>query len=280
MSLREKILSLSLTDDQIAFFYLGQEGFLLKYRGSTILIDGYLTDYLDRTPGKDPRLFRRFSSPLTPEDCDFVDYVFCSHRHGDHTDIATITGIAAVNEHAVFCIPAAFADNVRSMGAKNVLAMPTDQMIRLCSGIDVTAIPAAHEELHPTGDGNYAENGFIFQFGETRVYHAGDSCVYDGLEERIRGTHVVMLPVNGHDYYRLRRNCIGNMDALEAITLADHAGAALCIPMHYDLFPRNRVCPANFVNTAELYREEYGSLTPYHLFQPGEGYIFDPGLCL
>ena len=48
--------------------------------------------------------------------------------------------------------------------------------------------------------------------------------------------------------------------------------------MHYDLFPHNRVCPANFVNTAELYREEYGALTPYHLFQPGEGYIFTPGL--
>lgn len=278
MTVREKILSLPLTDTQIAFFYLGQEGYLLKFRNQYILIDGYLTDYLDRAPGKDPRLFRRFPSPLSPEECDFVDFVFCSHRHGDHTDIATIEGIAAVNDHAVFCIPAAFAADVAAMGAKHVRPLATDESIRLSDSISVTAIPAAHEELHPVGDGNYAENGFVFDFRGTRVYHAGDSCVYDGLEERVSGADVVMLPVNGRDYYRRHRNCIGNMDALEAITLAHHVGASLCIPMHYDLFPHNRVCPANFVNTAELYREEYGALTPYHLFQPGEGYIFTPGL--
>lgn len=278
MTTREKILALPLTDAQLAFFYLGQEGYLLKFRDTYILIDGYLTDFLDRTPGKDPRLFRRFPSPLTPAECDFVDFVFCSHNHGDHTDIATIESIAAVNDHAAFCIPAAFADEVAAMGAKNVCPLATDAPVRLTDSITVTAIPAAHEELHPTDGGNYAENGFVFDFDGIRVYHAGDSCIYDGLEERVSGADVVMLPVNGRDYYRRHRNCIGNMDALEAITLAHRVGASLCIPMHYDLFPHNRVCPANFVNTAELYREEYGALTPYHLFQPGEGYIFTPGL--
>ena len=112
MTTREKILALSLTDAQLAFFYLGQEGYLLKFRDTYILIDGYLTDFLDRTPGKDPRLFRRFPSPLTPAECDFVDFVFCSHNHGDHTDIATIEGIAAVNDHAAFCIPAAMEQTV------------------------------------------------------------------------------------------------------------------------------------------------------------------------
>lgn len=278
MTIRKKILSLSLTDTQVAFFYLGQEGYLLKFRNTYILIDGYLTDYLDRTPGKDPRLFRRFPSPLPPEECDFVDFVFCSHHHGDHTDIATIQGIAAVNNHATFCIPAAFVDAVAAMGDLHVCPLATDKTIHLTDAVAVTAIPAAHEDLHAIGNGNYAENGFVFDFSGTRVYHAGDSCIYDGLEERISGVDVVMLPINGRDYYRLHRNCIGNMDALEAITLAHHVGASLCIPMHYDLFPHNRVCPANFVNTAELYREEYGTLTPYHLFQPGEGYIFTPGL--
>ena len=49
MTVREKIRSLPLTDTQIAFFYLGQEGYLLKFRDQYILIDGYLTDFLDRT---------------------------------------------------------------------------------------------------------------------------------------------------------------------------------------------------------------------------------------
>ena len=44
MTTREKILALPLTDAQLAFFYLGQEGYLLKFRDTYILIDGYLTD--------------------------------------------------------------------------------------------------------------------------------------------------------------------------------------------------------------------------------------------
>jgi len=277
MTLKERILQLPLLENQIALFYMGQEGFLLKFRGKYILIDGYLTDSLDRRNNRPPQLCRRFPSPLAPEELDFVDYVFCSHFHGDHTDDATITGIASVNAHAVFCIPAAFAERVRAFDARlQVRPLHTDKPVMLdeAAGISVTPIPAAHEELHPVGGGDYAENGFIFALGDTRLYHAGDSTVYDGLEERISGCQIVMLPINGRDYYRLHRNCIGNMDALEAITLAHRAGAALLIPMHYDLFPHNRVCPGNFVNTAELYRDEHGTAVPYHLFTPGEGYIY------
>ena len=37
-----------LTDDQAALFYLGQEGFLFKYHDAYILIDPYLSDYVDK----------------------------------------------------------------------------------------------------------------------------------------------------------------------------------------------------------------------------------------
>jgi len=274
MTLKDKILSLELTGQQLAMFYLGQEGFLLKFRGRYILIDGYLTNAIDVRFQKDPKDCRRYPSPIAPEELDFVNWVFCSHIHDDHTDPWTVKAIAEVNPDAVFCIPAAFADEVREMGAVNVRPLDTDKSYTLCDDITVTPVPAAHEELHPAGNGNYHENGFVFRFGSVQIYHAGDSTVYDGLAERIAGSHILMLPINGRDYFRLSANCIGNMDSREAILLASAVRPELLVPMHFDLHPGNDLNPAIFVEWMDKFRRETGVNLPYHLFTPGEKMIF------
>lgn len=274
MTLKEKILSLELTDSQLAMFYMGQEGFLIKFRGKYLLIDGYLTNAIDIRFHKAPEQCRRYPSPLSPNELDFIDWVFCTHVHDDHTDPWTIEGIAKVNASAKFCIPAAFADDVRKMGAENILSLDTDHSYRLCDDISVTPVPAAHEELHPCGNGNYQENGFVFRFGAIQLYHAGDSTVYTGLAERIAGSHILMLPINGRDYFRLNSNCIGNMDSREAILLASLVKPELLIPMHYDLHPGNDLNPAVFVEWIEKMKREEKLNIPYHLFTPGEKYIF------
>ena len=48
MTLKEKILNTKLADGQIACFYLGQVGFIVKYNEKYTLIDGYLSDYVDK----------------------------------------------------------------------------------------------------------------------------------------------------------------------------------------------------------------------------------------
>ena len=42
-TLKERILATEITDSQLALFYMGQEGFVFKFRGKYILVDGYLT---------------------------------------------------------------------------------------------------------------------------------------------------------------------------------------------------------------------------------------------
>ena len=59
---------------------------------------------------------------------------------------------------------------------------------------------------------------------------------------------VLMVPVNGRSYYKLRDNIIGNMTAEEAIILAKETNAGMIIPMHYDLYDINRINPAYFVD--------------------------------
>ena len=74
-SLKEKMLETELTDQQLGIFYLGQVGFLLKYRKCYFLIDGYLSDYVDRNCSQLVKWVRRYPAPLKGEDLDFVDYV-------------------------------------------------------------------------------------------------------------------------------------------------------------------------------------------------------------
>lgn len=277
MLTKEAILKTPCTDT-LVLYYLGQVGFLIRYRGKTILIDGYLTDYVDRHFATEQVPWqRRYPAPIAPEDLDFVDFVLCTHDHADHTDPDTIAGILSVNRHARFLGTHAVAACFVQIGvpADRITALSNDETAVLCDGITVTNVPAAHEELHPDADGNYCEGGFRIVFGDgddaLSLYHAGDCCLYEGLEERVMNTDIMILPVNGRDYYRLHeKNIIGNFDCVEAITLAKRCHTDLLLPVHIDLYDVNALNPAVFVDTLE----RSNPAQKYHMFRPGERFIY------
>lgn len=271
--MRKKIMDTTLPAGWAALFYLGQVGFLMKYNDTVILIDGYLSDYVDRHFSTDQVPWkRRYPAPCAPEDLDMVDYVFCTHTHADHMDPWTLEALSAGNKKARFYGPRTVAEAYLQIGIPKeaVTELAFDREVSLCGDISVTAIPAAHEELHPDGHGGFEEAGYVFRLGEKKVYHAGDCCPYDGLEERVMDCDAMLLPVNGRDYYRRRRmDVIGNFDSVEAVTLAKNARAQLLVPMHFDLYDVNAVNPAYFVDC--LARLDPGR--PFHIFSPGERYI-------
>jgi L-ascorbate metabolism protein UlaG (beta-lactamase superfamily) len=62
---------------------------------------------------------------------------------------------------------------------------------------------------------------------------------------------VGLLPINGRDPEREARDIVGNLSEREAGWLARAADFDLLIPMHYDLFARNRGYPARLVDSVE-----------------------------
>lgn len=273
---RQLILETKLAEEQIGIFYLGQMGFLLKFAEKYILIDGYLSDYVDRNCCSQQAVWvRRYSPPLSPEALDFVDYVFCSHAHYDHADPDTLSRIAGVNPKALFLVPAPIKQRIVEYGipAERVIGLRCDRKVQLEETVWVTAIPAAHEELHTDAEGNCMEVGFRFVLGNTALYHAGDCCPYDGLTERLSGCDILILPVNGRDYFRTHVcDIIGCFTSREAAILAKQVGAKLLIPAHFDLYDINGIHPAEFIDT--LYTIAPGQ--SFHMFAPGERYIFAP----
>ena len=274
-SLREQILQTEAGDHQAVLYYLGQTGFLIRFRGKTILIDGYLSDYVDRNCSGTVTWKRLYPAPARPDELDFVDYVFCTHTHFDHADPDTLRGILRCNQKAVFAGPESVCRAYRSYGIpeQRILKLVTDQKTVLAEArdeISVTMIPAAHEELHPDGGGGYEEAGYVFSLGGFRIYHSGDCCPYDGLEQRIMNCDVEIMPVNGRDYYRRYvQDIIGCFSSREAALIAAHTGAGLLVPVHWDLYEVNSVNPAEVVD--EIRRTAPGQA--FHIFMPGEKYI-------
>ena len=272
--MKEKVLRTSLASGQVALFYLGQVGFLIKWNDKYLLIDGYLSDYVDRNCcSEQVQWVRNYPAPIKAEELDFVDYVFCTHTHYDHADPDTLATLARVNSKAKYIVSAANVSAISAYGIKksDILGLKADVCTTLAEGISVTAVPAAHEELHPDENGDYKEVGFRLELGDVTLFHAGDGCPYTGLAERLMGCDVLMLPINGRDYFRtVVCDIIGCFDSREAVLLSREVGAPLLIPTHFDLYDCNCVNPAHFVDTLKALNPTQA----FHVFAPGERYIF------
>lgn len=259
-------------EGQLGIIYLGQAGFLLHSEGTTALIDPYLSYSVDKAVSESPLWSRTYAPPYLPAELDFVDYIFLSHDHMDHADPETIAIFAECSD-AEFVCGAAIAQKVCAYGAKRVIGMKEDAPLE-CGAFSVKLLPAAHEEIHRNSSDDCEECGFLFGFNGIGVYHSGDSLVYEGLTESVMGTDVMLLPVNGHGYFRRYvDDCIGNMDAYDAARLAQAAKAKLLIPMHFDLYPGNSVPPEAVAAIISATAPEID----FRLPEPGMGWKITPG---
>lgn len=268
---KDTILNTILTDDQAALFYLGQEGFLIKYRGQYLLIDPYLSDYTDQNCCSETvKWVRKYDAPIHAAELDFVDYVLCTHMHFDHADPYTLESIAKCNKKAVFIAPEAVKDTLShyAISPERISGAVADISMAL-GAFSVIPLPAAHEELHQDEHGNYLELGYKVLCGNLCICHVGDCCIYDGLAERLRSTDILLVPINGRSYYKLRDDIIGNMTAEEAVILAKEVHAGMIIPMHFDLYEANGLNPAHFVDILKT----INPTQRFHIFAPGECYI-------
>lgn len=261
-------------EDAVGIWYLGQEAFLLKKEGRYLLIDPYLTDYVDRYPEFEKGFWtRNYPSPVEPEEMAFVQDILCTHSHFDHMDPDTLRGIYSARKEVNFIVPFPTIPILQELGmsCKHILGAKAGEPLER-EGIDIIPVAAAHTQFHQDELGNYEELSYIIRWNGITVFHGGDMVVYPGLPELLREfkVDVAMIPINGGDWLRDSRDIIGNTDFREAADLGTAIGADLIIPMHYDLYSVNEENPAFFVDY--LHRRYPGQ--KYHLFQPGERMIY------
>lgn len=233
----------SRSSQQLHVWWLGQSGFLLLHGGKSLLFDPYLSDSLTKKyAATDKPHVRMTSRVVDPARLTGLSVITSSHNHTDHFDPDTLQPLFTGSPGAKLVLPAA---NL-AIATSRLGAPAPDRLIALdighstsMAGFEITAVPAAHENLSP----EFA--GFVVKTGPFCIYHSGDTMLFPGIEERLRGFGIdlAFLPINGR---APERRVAGNLDGPEAAELAHAIGARCVVPCHYEMFAFNTASPAPF----------------------------------
>lgn len=243
--LLEEIEQTTCSPGEIAFWWLGQNGFVYKGQNRIVYIDLYLSEGSQR----------QIPPPLKAEKVKNADLVLCSHDHGDHLDSETIKTIAHQSSNALFIVPNPVSQRMLSLGISNerIIPLSADESKEI-KGIKVTGVKAAHEFFDKHPELGFPYLGYIIEMNDVTFYHAGDTVWYEGLLTTLKKWEfdAVFLPINGRDATRYKEHCLGNMTFQEAVDLAGKLRPGLAVPMHYGMFAHNTEEPQNFVDYLEV----------------------------
>lgn len=196
--------------------YLGHASFLIE-SGKKILIDPFLSG--------NPK------STVKPSEIK-TDIILVTHGHGDHLgdtiEIAKNTGVKVITIHEIqqFLLK----QGINAIGMNIGGSMEID-------GVRITMVPALHSSSF---EDNYLGHpaGFVIQFGDGVVYHAGDTGIFGDMRliHELYSPEIAMLPIG--DVYTM-----GPKEAAKAVELIK---PKIVIPMHYGTFPVLTGTPEEF----------------------------------
>ena len=202
--------------------FLGQSGYIIRTSTSSIVIDPYLSDSVNRVANRP----RTLPIPIKPENIK-ADAVICTHNHLDHLDPDTVE---KVNRNIPFITTFEGKEVLNKMGFSKVKAITVGDVVNV-GNISVKAVYANH---------TVEAFGLIVKADNMTLYFSGDTLFDEKLFEiKNENPDMTFICINGK---------LGNMNVDEAITTAREIGAKVNVPNHYDMFASNSEDPHKFAD--------------------------------
>jgi len=206
--------------------WLSQGSFLFQTNGIRILVDPYMSDYLEFKGLK-----RMVAFPLSFEELK-PDILVCTHDHLDHLDPETVKKIAELYPKCLIAGPESCCDHFRKLGVnkQNIMQLEWDKNF-IFNKIKITPVFAVHSAPHAVG--------LVIEADDKRVYLSGDS-EYDKklVNEFTTECDLILICINGR---------LGNMSLDEALKVVKATKPKTALPMHYGLFAENTANPKPFI---------------------------------
>lgn len=273
MTLIQQIEQTKILPNSLAIWGLGQMGVALKTPDATLYIDLCLSDGVRQQFGE--FWVRAYDPPVEPNRINNADFYLITHEHMDHFDPLTVGPVAQASPNAKFVASGWCTDLFHQVGVSSERIILPQALVPFTlpgTAVTVTAVPSAHYAKEYDEQKGYRWLGYLIESNGVRFYHAGDTIIYDDYIATLRQLpqpDVVMLPVNGRDYFReTEAGAIGNLLPVEAARLARDFGWDVLIPGHNDLYPNNTIPFREIVNALETTapRQKYKFLQPGELF--------------
>lgn len=252
-------------------WWLGQSGFLLQWKDKRVLIDPYLSDSLTKKYLATDKPHTRMSELVVkPELLRGISIVTSSHNHTDHLDADTLIPVLKNNPNIKFLIPEAN----RNFVSERVKCEPgfpvglNDNESVTIDEFTFYGLPARHNEIERDEAGNCKHMGYVIEFGNFKIYHSGDTLLFDELTDLLSPYQidVAILPINGN---KPERKVAGNLTCRAAAELGKATHAKMVIPCHYDMFTFNTADVNEFAKEAKAISQ------PYRILKGGEKFTWN-----
>jgi L-ascorbate metabolism protein UlaG (beta-lactamase superfamily) len=197
--------------------FLGHATVMLDIAEHRILTDPVLTERV--------LFIRRVTSelPSTPES---PAAVLISHAHQDHLHLPSMK---LLPHDLPIVVPVGLGPLVRRWGFEEVVELAVGVEVAF-GPVTVRAVPAVHSGTRPPSGPRAEAIGFLVSGGGHTVYFAGDTDLFDGMEELAEhGIDVALLPVWGWGP-RLGPGHLNPERAAEAVA---RLRPSVAIPIHW-----------------------------------------------
>lgn len=223
-------------NSKIKLTALGQVGYILDIQGTRIVIDPYLSDYVETLYGAE---FKRISpKALNASDINDVEYILISHEHEDHCDPITLQEIYDANNKVKVICPKECNAIIQNIPFIEVINPKVLEEIKI-EKVNLKIIPSCHPELSIKDDFSRFL-GFIIEIDGFIMYHPGDTIPFKEAKEYLpKKINLAFLPINERNYFRDSVGIIGNMTIREAIQWTQELNVEHWIPTHWDVFRGN-----------------------------------------
>jgi L-ascorbate 6-phosphate lactonase len=233
MRVADRIRTQSVAPNTVAIWWLGQNSYVIKGTGVSIMIDPFFS-----RPG-DPARYVRDEAPIRADELQ-PDAVLCTHNHSDHTDPPFLVALAQASPETRFFGPPESARAMVEAGiaSERVRALSPGEALEV-GGATVGVVLSKTAEVSDVG-----HFGYIVNIGGIKVYDTGDIMRgvtrVAGLMDPLRGAapHIALITTSPtEDEFP---------DFEEAAQLAIAVGARVAVPAHYDCFAKRTFDPAGF----------------------------------
>lgn len=163
----------NLNDEEPVIVWFGHSSYLIKHKGTTILVDPVFSGYA--SPFSTSVKAFKGADIYKPEDMPAIDMLIITHDHFDHLDYKTVMALQPKVKHIYTSL--GVAAHLKFWGISNSKITELDwwDSFDITGNIKLTAAPSRHFSGRKFKRGQTLWSSFVLEINNYTIYLGGDS---------------------------------------------------------------------------------------------------------